>query len=85
MWAPESLNKIYFPRLGMIGRRKSEGHPIKEKPEDKAWQQWFQGLSMEEHDRKLRELGLDEEDVGEFNEKFVGSKKPDKKAVPPVP
>ncbi len=58
----------------MLGRKKGEGHPIQEKVEDKAWTQWFQGLSMEDHDRKLRELGLDEEDVEEFNETFDAKK-----------
>ena len=58
----------------MLGRKKGEGHPIQEKAEDKAWAQWFQGLSMEDHDRKLRELGLDEEDVEEFNETFDAKK-----------
>ncbi len=63
----------------MIGRKRGEGHPIKEKAEDKVWKQWFQGLSLEEHDRKLKELGLDDEDVEEFNDKFTG-KKPAKPA-----
>lgn len=58
----------------MLGRKKGEGHPIQERVEDKVWQQWFQGLSMEDHDRKLRELGLDDEDVEEFNEKFDAKK-----------
>ncbi len=75
--AQKRLIKIYRLGFGMIGRKKGEGHPIQEKTEDKAWKQWFQGLSIKDHDDKLRALGLDDEDVEEFNEKFTGDgKKP---------
>lgn len=56
----------------MIGRKKKEGHPIAEKPEDRAWREWFSKLSLDEHNKKLRDLGLDEEDLKEFDDKFTG-------------
>ena len=59
----------------MLGRRKKEGKPISDKPENKLWQQWFEKLSINDHDEKLRQLGLDDEDVEEFNTKFTDGKK----------
>jgi len=58
--------------------KKKEGKPIGEKPEDKPWREWFNKLSIEEHDQYLEKLGLDKEDIEEFNEDFKDSKKKQK-------
>lgn len=46
----------------------SEGARLKEKAEDKAWKQWFNQLSTQEHKSYLTKLGLDEEDIKEWEE-----------------
>jgi len=49
-----------------------------EKPEDKAWQEWYNGLDVKEHEARLAKLGLDKEDIEEWEE-VEGLKKPTKK------
>ena len=61
---------IYMPK-------KKEGKPIGNKVEDKPWREWFDKLSLEDHDKYLEKLGLDNEDIEEFNEDF-GEKKEEK-------
>lgn len=56
----------------MLGRKKAEGRPIKEKAEDKIWRSEFEQMSLKEHAAKLAQLGLDDEDIEEFNGKFAG-------------
>ena len=41
----------------------------------KAWREEFSKLSPDEHGEKLRSLGLDEEDIEEFNETLKQGKK----------
>ncbi|MBN2127549.1 MAG: hypothetical protein JW703_04115 [Candidatus Diapherotrites archaeon] len=60
-------------------KRKKEGRPLPEKPEDKLWRAEFEKMSLEEHNNKLRELGLDEEDIEEFDETFEKEIKPKEK------
>lgn len=55
----------------MIGRMKKEGKPLKEKAEDKIWKEEFAKMTLDEHNNKLRELGLEDEDLKEFDEKFA--------------
>ena len=43
----------------------SEGKKI-DKPEDKAWEKWFNELGDAEHKKHLAQLGLDEEDVEDW-------------------
>lgn len=51
-----------------------------EKAEDKIWNEWFEGLDVKEHEQKLKQLGLDEEDIEEWEE--VEGFKPEKKPEP---
>ncbi len=46
-----------------------------EKPEDKIWKEWFNKLSLKEHENYLAKLGLDEEDIKEWEEEFKKKKK----------
>jgi hypothetical protein len=39
-----------------------------EKPEDKEWLKWYNGLSQQDHQKYLAKLGLDKEDQEELNE-----------------
>ncbi len=50
-----------------------------DKPEDKAWDEWFNGLPIEEHEKHLAQLGLDKEDIAEWEEVEGIKKKPAKK------
>lgn len=59
--------------------RKKEGHPLKETSEMRLWRQEFEKMSLKEHDEKLKSLGLDDEDIEEFNEDFSGDPKKKKK------
>ncbi len=49
-----------------------------EKSEDKAWQEWFNNLDVKEHETHLAQLGLDKEDIADWEE-AEGIKKPKKK------
>ena len=53
-----------------------------EKPEDKAWQAWYKGLDVKEHEKHLAQLGLDTGDIEEWEE-VEGFKKPGKKKKAP--
>lgn len=48
--------------------RKREGRPLPETAGMKMWREEFNEMKLEEHDRVLKNLGLDEEDIEEFNE-----------------
>ncbi len=52
----------------MFGRKKSEGRPLPDTADMKAWREEFKEMSLEDHDRVLKNLGLDDEDIKEFNE-----------------
>ena len=54
--------------------RKKEGQPLPETAEMRMWKKEFERMSLKEHDDKLRQLGLDDEDIKEFNEDFKGNK-----------
>ncbi|MCX6798584.1 MAG: hypothetical protein NTW59_00630 [Candidatus Diapherotrites archaeon] len=49
-----------------------------EKAEDKAWQEWFKKLDAKGHEEYLSKLGLDKEEIGEWEE-AERFKKPAKK------
>ncbi|MFH1256370.1 MAG: hypothetical protein V1494_03690 [Candidatus Diapherotrites archaeon] len=61
----------------MALKRKKEGRALGETADMKNWRKQFEKMSIDEHDEKLRLLGLDDEDIEEFNEDFSkgGSKK----------
>ena len=48
------------------------------KGEDKAWQDWFNKLGIKEHEEYLAKLGLEKEEIEEWEE-TRGLKKPAKK------
>ena len=52
-------------------KKKKEGHPLPNTPDMKAWREEFDELTIEDHDKKLKALGLDDEDIEEFNEDFT--------------
>ena len=52
----------------MLGRKKAEGRPLPDTPDMKAWREEFSQMSLEDHDNVLKNLGLDKEDIEEFNE-----------------
>ena len=54
--------------------KKKEGRPLGETAEMKAWREEYQGMSLEEHRAKLKELGLSDEDFGEFKEVLIKEK-----------
>ncbi len=64
-----------MPRT-LKNKKKPEGKI--EKPEDKAWLDWYSKLDVAEHEAKLAQLGLDQEDIKEWEE-VEGFKKPVKK------
>ena len=51
----------------MIGRKK-EGRPLPETADMKMWREEFKEMKLEDHDIMLKKLGLDKEDIEEFNE-----------------
>ncbi len=60
-------------------KKKREGKPLPEKPEDKIWREEFNKLTLDDHNAKLRSLGLDDEDIEEFDEVFQEDFKKKKK------
>jgi hypothetical protein len=54
-------------------RKIPEGHL--DKPGDKAWADWYDKLDVKEHEKYLAQLGLDKEDIDEWEE-AEGIKKP---------
>ena len=70
-----------------MGKKKKvpEGHL--DKPGDKAWNDWYEKLDLKEHEKYLGQLGLDKEDIEEWEE-VEGFKKPtvqEKQSVKPKP
>ena len=55
--------------------RKKEGRPLPETADMKIWKEEFSQMSLEDHDRVLKNLGLDDEDIAEFNEAEKSGKK----------
>ena len=55
--------------------KRKEGRPLPETSQMKLWREEFEKMSLEEHGKKLKQLGLDEEEIKEFNEEFKQPKK----------
>ncbi len=55
-----------------------------EKSEDKVWQDWYNKLDAKEHEKHLAQLGLDDEDIQEWEE-AEGFKKPTSLTDPDAP
>ena len=49
-----------------------------EKSCDKDWNEWYNGLDVKEHEKHLAQLGLDKDDIEEWEE-IEGFKKPENK------
>ncbi|MFH1588635.1 MAG: hypothetical protein ABIA76_04845 [Candidatus Diapherotrites archaeon] len=65
----------------MARTKRKEGRPLSEKPEDKIWKEEFKKMTLDDHKQKLRELGLEEEDLEEFDKAF-DEEKPKKQKLP---
>jgi|GEM_PF-1566547 len=50
-----------------VGRLR-EGRPLEDTEEMKQWRKSYMNLSFEDHEEKLRSLGLDDDDINEFKE-----------------
>ena len=48
--------------------QKKEGKPLRETEDMKIWKEEFKEMSLEDHNRVLKSLGLDEGDIADFNE-----------------
>lgn len=59
----------------MLGRKRGEGRPLPETEDMKIWREEFNQMTLEDHDRILKNLGLDEEEIKEFNEAAKKGKK----------
>jgi len=58
--------------------KKKEGKPLPVTEDMKIWREEFDKLTLEDHDKILKGLGLDEDDIKDFNEDFE-EEKPKKK------
>ena len=56
--------KYNYFSMALRRRRVPDGRI--EKPEDRDWQQWYETLPAEEHEKLLGQLGLDKEDIAEW-------------------
>ncbi len=55
-----------------------EGTHIKMTADFEIWKKDFDKMTLKDHENKLKELGLDEEDIKEFDEDFQESHLQDK-------
>lgn len=55
--------------MPLRSRMKAEGKI--DKPEDREWKKWYEGLDPKEHEKKLAMLGLDKEDIEEWEQHSV--------------
>lgn len=59
----------------MPERKKGEGRSLPETADMKIWREEFKEMTLEDHAKVLKNLGLDEEDIEEFNAAEKGGKK----------
>ncbi len=59
----------------MAKTRKKEGKPLPETADMKMWKKEYENMSEEEHHQKLKQLGLSDEDMKEFDEVLEEEKK----------
>lgn len=55
--------------------RKRKGRPLPDTHEMKQWRKEYEKMSLEEHNKKLKALGLTEEEIKEFDKQFMELKK----------
>ena len=53
-------------------KRKKEGKPLPETADMKIWREEFDQMSSEDHHRVLKNLGLDDEDIDDFDADISG-------------
>lgn len=53
-----------------MARKKKDGKPLPDTQDMKIWREEFEQMTPEEHHNVLKNLGLDEEDIEEFDEDF---------------
>ncbi len=58
-----------------MAKTKKNGRPLPDTPAMQMWREEYEHMSLEEHEAKLRELGLGEEEIGEFREVWGKEKK----------
>src|SRR3989344_6804886 len=61
-------------RKSVMVLRKKEGRPLAETADMKVWREEFNEMSLEDHDKVLKNLGLDAEDIQEFNDSVQGKR-----------
>lgn len=61
--------------------RRKEGKPLKETPAMKIWREEFEDMEKEQHNAKLKMLGLDDEDIDAFDESLEAKKKGKKASI----
>ena len=49
-------------------KKKSASSKKIEKSEDKEWQKWYQELDNKEHEAKLKQLGLADDEIDEWQD-----------------
>lgn len=59
----------------MLTRKKGEGKPLPETADMKMWREEFKEMKIEDHQKVLKNLGLDDEDIEEFKQAEKGGKK----------
>lgn len=52
----------------VFGRKKPVPDGRIEKPEDRVWKEEFEAMTVEDHERALHQLGLDDEEIEEWEE-----------------
>ncbi|MBI2598010.1 MAG: hypothetical protein HYW50_02340 [Candidatus Diapherotrites archaeon] len=55
--------------------RRREGHPLEDTEDMKEWRREFEKMSLIDHEKKLKSLGLDEEDIEEFKREIDAKRK----------
>jgi len=55
--------------------KKKEGRPLSDTTAMKMWRDEYEHMSLEDHEAKLKKLGLGDEDFGEFKEVLRKEKK----------
>ena len=55
----------------MLLRNRARQEGRIEKPEDREWKKWYDTLDIKEHEKKLAMLGLDKEDIKEWENHSV--------------
>ncbi|HLC37035.1 MAG TPA: hypothetical protein VJK05_05520 [archaeon] len=55
------------------GRKPEEGEKLPDSADFVEWKKEFDKMSVEQHESKLAELGLDEEDIGDWKADLYGN------------